>query len=75
VLTTTPRSDPRRRQSEHLTFDEEGAPMLRQAFPDLHAVIHDQAVDGDKVWTRKTFRATHLGEFMSLLGDQVSQLT
>jgi hypothetical protein len=25
--------------------------MLRHAFPDLHAVIHDQAADGDKVWT------------------------
>jgi predicted ester cyclase len=64
-----------RRQGEHLTFDEDGTPMLRRAFPDLHAVIHDQAVEGDNVWTRKTFRATHLGEFMSLLGDQVSQRT
>jgi steroid delta-isomerase-like uncharacterized protein len=40
--------------------------MLRRAFPDLHAVIQDQAVEGDKVWTRKTFRATHLGEFMGM---------
>jgi steroid delta-isomerase-like uncharacterized protein len=40
--------------------------MLRHAFPDLHAVIHDQAVEGDKVWTRKTFRGTHQGEFMGI---------
>jgi steroid delta-isomerase-like uncharacterized protein len=38
--------------------------MLRHAFPDLHAVIHDQAADGDKVWTRKTFHGTHGAEFM-----------
>jgi predicted ester cyclase len=32
--------------------------------PDLHAVIHDQAADGDKVWTRKTFHGTHGADFM-----------
>ncbi len=44
--------------------------MLRVAFPDLHAVIHDQAVEpageGDNVWTRKTFHGTHKGEFMGI---------
>jgi steroid delta-isomerase-like uncharacterized protein len=40
--------------------------MLRGAFPDLEAVIHDQAVDGDNVWTRKTFTGTHQGEFMGM---------
>ncbi len=28
---------------------------LRTAFPDLHATIHDQVAEGDKVVTRKTF--------------------
>jgi hypothetical protein len=28
--------------------------MLRAAFPDLHAVIHDQLGEGDKVMTRNT---------------------
>jgi steroid delta-isomerase-like uncharacterized protein len=40
--------------------------MLRGAFPDLHAVIHDQLSDGDKVVTRKTFHGTHRGELMGI---------
>jgi len=40
--------------------------FLRGAFPDLHAVIHDQLADGDKVVTRKTFHGTHKGEFMGI---------
>jgi predicted ester cyclase len=40
--------------------------MLRGGFPDLHAEIHDQLVDDDKVVTRKTFRGTHTGEFMGI---------
>ena len=40
--------------------------MLRAAFPDLHATIHDQLVDRDKVVTRKTFHGTHRGEFMGM---------
>ena len=36
---------------------------LRAAFGDLHAVIHDQIAEGDKVVTRKTFYGTHRGEF------------
>jgi steroid delta-isomerase-like uncharacterized protein len=40
--------------------------MLRDAFPDLHATIHDQLVDGGKVVTRKTFHGTHAGEFMGM---------
>jgi predicted ester cyclase len=40
--------------------------MLRSAFPDLHAVIHDQAMEGGKVWTRKTFHGTHRGDFMGI---------
>jgi predicted SnoaL-like aldol condensation-catalyzing enzyme len=40
--------------------------MLRGGFPDLHAEIHDQLVDGDKVVTRKTFRGTHEGELLGI---------
>jgi steroid delta-isomerase-like uncharacterized protein len=39
---------------------------LFTAFPDLSATVDDQAVDGDRVWTRKTFRGTHLGPLMGL---------
>jgi steroid delta-isomerase-like uncharacterized protein len=38
--------------------------MLFTAFPDFRAAIQEQAVDGDRVWTRKEFRGTHLGPFM-----------
>ncbi len=37
--------------------------MMLLAFPDLHATIHDQIAEGDKVVTRKTFEATHKGDF------------
>ncbi len=40
--------------------------MLFQAFPDLHAEIHEQLVDGDKVVTRKTFHGTQDGEFLGM---------
>ncbi len=40
--------------------------MLFAAFPDIRADIHDQIAEGDKVVTRKTFHATHQGEFMGL---------
>jgi steroid delta-isomerase-like uncharacterized protein len=39
---------------------------LRLAFPDLHAKIHDQLAEKDKVATRKTFRGTHRGEFLGI---------
>ena len=39
---------------------------MLQAFPDLHATIHDQIAEGDKVTTRKAFRGTHRGEFMGI---------
>jgi steroid delta-isomerase-like uncharacterized protein len=47
---------------------------LRTAFPDLHAVIHEQIAEGDKVVTRKTFCGTHRGEFRGVppTGKQVS---
>ncbi len=40
--------------------------MMVQAFPDLHATIHDQIGEGDKVVTRKTFKGTQKGEYMGL---------
>lgn len=39
---------------------------FRAAFPDFHAVIHDQIAEGDKVVTRKVFHGTHRGELMSI---------
>jgi predicted ester cyclase len=48
--------------------------MLRAAFPDLHAVIHDQLAEGDKVMTRKSFSGTHRGTFWGIppTGKQVT---
>ena len=53
-----------------LPTDREGVKMqfglLFSAFPDLHAIIHDQVADDEKVVTRKTLRGTHQGDFMGL---------
>jgi steroid delta-isomerase-like uncharacterized protein len=48
--------------------------MLFAAFPDLQMTIHDQAAEGEKVWTRKTATGTHRGEFFGIpaTGKQVS---
>ena len=40
--------------------------LLKPAFPDLKVVIHDQVAEGDKVTTRKSFHATHKGEFFGV---------
>ena len=40
--------------------------MLFAAFPDLQMTIHDQAAEGDKVWTRKTASGTHRGELFGI---------
>jgi steroid delta-isomerase-like uncharacterized protein len=40
--------------------------MLRGAFPDVKAVIHDQIAESDMVATRKTFHGTHRGAFMGV---------
>ena len=37
---------------------------LRKAFPDFHADIHWQLVDGDRVTTYKTYYGTHEGRFL-----------
>ena len=48
--------------------------MLFAAFPDLKMTIHDQAAEGDKVWTRKTATGTRQGELFGIpaTGKQVS---
>ena len=61
-----------------LPTDREGVKMqftmLRTAFPDMQAVIHDQVAEGDKVVTRKSLRGTHLGDFLGIAptGKKVS---
>jgi steroid delta-isomerase-like uncharacterized protein len=40
--------------------------MLRQAFPDHDAVVHEMVAEGDLVATRKSFTGTHLGDFMGI---------
>ena len=47
---------------------------LHTGFPDLRVTIHDQAAEGDKVWTHKTFYGTQKGEFLGIppTGKEVS---
>ncbi len=40
--------------------------LLKPAFPDLKVEIHDMIAEGDKVTTRKSFYATHTGEFLNI---------
>ena len=40
--------------------------LLKPAFPDLKVEIHDMVAEGDKVTTRKSFYATHKGEFFGV---------
>ncbi len=40
--------------------------VLREAFPDFHAVIHWQAAEGDLVTTYKTYHGTHKGEIFGV---------
>lgn len=40
--------------------------ILRPAFPDLVVTIHDQLAEDDKVVTRKSYRATHRGDFLGV---------
>ena len=39
---------------------------LRAAFPDFHADIHWQRIDGDVVTTFKTYHGTHRGDFLGV---------
>ncbi len=40
--------------------------MLREAFPDIHFTIEDQIAENDRVVTRWTARATHLGTYQGI---------
>jgi predicted ester cyclase len=40
--------------------------MVHQAFPDLHAEIHDVIAEGDLVAARVTYTSTHQGEFLGI---------
>ncbi|MEU2129852.1 ester cyclase [Streptomyces sp. NPDC018352] len=48
--------------------------VLREAFPDFHAVIHWQSADCNLVTTYKTYHGTHKGEFFGIAptGKQIS---
>lgn len=39
--------------------------MVRSAFPDVHPVVDDTLVDGDKVAVHITARGTHTGHFLA----------
>jgi steroid delta-isomerase-like uncharacterized protein len=53
-----------------ITPDREGVKqffgMMRAAFPDLHAEVHDMIAEGDVVVARSTMTGTHQGEFMGV---------
>ena len=40
--------------------------MVLQAFPDLHAEVHDVIAEGDLVAVRSTYTSTHQGEFLGI---------
>jgi predicted ester cyclase len=46
----------------------------RVAFPDIHVTVDDQVAEGDKVSTRRTWRATHRGPYRGVAptGKQVT---
>lgn len=62
VNQTAPPGSPQGPEAIIYFFDQ----ILRPAFPDLKVVIHDQLAEGDKVTTRKSFHATHKGEFFGV---------
>jgi steroid delta-isomerase-like uncharacterized protein len=45
----------------------------RSAFPDVHVTVDDQVAEGEKVSTRRTWRATHQGPYRGIAatGKQV----
>lgn len=53
-----------------VTADKDGVRILykglRAAFPDFHADIHWQSVEGDLVTTYKVYHGTHLGPFLGI---------
>ena len=40
--------------------------MIHQAFPDLHAEVHDVIAEGELVAARVTYTGTHQGEFLGI---------
>jgi len=46
----------------------------RTAFSDIHVTVDDQVAEGEKVSTRRTWRATHRGQYRSIAatGKQVT---
>jgi len=47
--------------------------MLFAAFPDLHWSVEEDAAEGEKLWSRFTWRGTHRGDFLGVpaTGNQV----
>jgi steroid delta-isomerase-like uncharacterized protein len=44
----------------------QGAEVMKRAFPDIEAHIHDIFAAGDRVAVRLTFSGTHAGEFLGV---------
>jgi steroid delta-isomerase-like uncharacterized protein len=59
---TAPPGAPKNRDGVAYFFNH----FLKPAFPDLSVEIHDMTAEGDKVTTRKSFHATHKGEFLGI---------
>lgn len=59
---TAPPGAPKNRDGVIYFFNH----LLKPAFPDLKVEIHDMVAEDSKVTTRKSFHATHLGEFFGI---------
>ena len=59
---TAPAGSPDNRDGVIYFFNQ----FLKPAFPDLKVEIHDMLAEGNKVTTRKSFHATHKGEFLGV---------
>ena len=59
---TAPEGAPKNRDGVIYFFNH----LLKPAFPDLTVDIHDMIAEGNRVTTRKSFYATHQGEFFGV---------
>lgn len=59
---TAPPGSPKDRDGVIYFFNH----LLKPAFPDLQVEIHDMVAEDDKVTTRKSFYATHKGQFFDI---------
>ena len=52
---------------------KQALPLFRAAFPDMEITVEDMIADGDKVFDRVSWQATHQGELMGIppTGKQV----